>query len=313
MEFDPVGSAEFIPDMIKNDTIMEVLDIDQLSECLKHITLNYEDSLYVIEKVHSTFNISDRFKAIRHINTYFGEGNEFDSKKFIEFLMTLGSCLHFDIFDQIVSIIESSFCQNTSNIRISQVTQTDEQSSVSQMENYSANKNIEALKRIHNFDGMYKLFRKIAIENDKEAMDYGIKENICYVTDIKSGRNVLTKASAEKDHVLLKHLIESNIDVNTKDNVGNTALIVASERGFDDIVKLLVTAPGIDVNAQNKWNNTALILAAYNGHLDVVKVLLTVPGIDIRINCNNNNTVLYIASRKYPEIAKILRSHGVKV
>lgn len=109
MEFDPVGSAESIPHMIKNDTLLEVLDRDQLSDCLKHITLNVDNSLYILDRVQSKYKVPDRFKAIRHIFTDFGENKDFDPKIFVEFTRALGRCLHLEILDSMANIMESTF------------------------------------------------------------------------------------------------------------------------------------------------------------------------------------------------------------
>jgi len=53
---------------------------------------------------------------------------------------------------------------------------------------------------------------------------------------------------------------------------GNTALIEASEKGYTEIVKLLLKA-GADVNAEDGDGRTALILAKEQGYIEIVDLL----------------------------------------
>ena len=59
--------------------------------------------------------------------------------------------------------------------------------------------------------------------------------------------------------------ILSGVNVNAKDNAGNTALKLASERGQTEIVKLLLDA-GADINIGNTNDYTPLEMAILNGH-----------------------------------------------
>jgi serine/threonine-protein phosphatase 6 regulatory ankyrin repeat subunit B len=60
--------------------------------------------------------------------------------------------------------------------------------------------------------------------------------------------------------------------VNAKRNDGRTALMIASERGHKEVVKLLLEK-GADVNAKNKEGMTALKYASENGHKEIVELL----------------------------------------
>jgi hypothetical protein len=62
--------------------------------------------------------------------------------------------------------------------------------------------------------------------------------------------------------------------INTKNEAGNTALIIAADTGDLAIVTTLLAKRGIDSNATNKDGESALIRAAYKGHDTVVNVLL---------------------------------------
>ncbi|KAH6879984.1 hypothetical protein BKA70DRAFT_1576127 [Coprinopsis sp. MPI-PUGE-AT-0042] len=77
------------------------------------------------------------------------------------------------------------------------------------------------------------------------------------------------------------------IDVNLQDIDGNTALMIAAEKGAVDVVKSLLLEPRIDIHKRNKWGETALhcaIHAARRGQLEVAWRLFDTPGIDIDVS-----------------------------
>ncbi len=141
----------------------------------------------------------------------------------------------------------------------------------------------------------------------------------------------------------IKNIIHAGADVNANDDNGDTALIIASENGYTDIMKILLDAgadvnvknkdgdtalmltterlrnpekrkeiistlldAGADVNAKNKRNNTALFIAIRRGYKDLVKILLNA-GADVNARTNYNETPLILANDfEYPEIVTML-------
>ncbi|CAI5447966.1 unnamed protein product [Caenorhabditis angaria] len=78
------------------------------------------------------------------------------------------------------------------------------------------------------------------------------------------------KNRLELVHILLRHRAHINI-VGEEDSL--TPLIIASGRGFTQIVEALIAAD-CQVNSCDKFGSTALIWAARKGHLPVVQLLL---------------------------------------
>lgn len=62
-------------------------------------------------------------------------------------------------------------------------------------------------------------------------------------------------------------------DVNLVDNYGNTPLIQACIYNNPEIVDLLIKS-GADVNKENSKGVTALLLALENRYIDIIKLLL---------------------------------------
>lgn len=82
--------------------------------------------------------------------------------------------------------------------------------------------------------------------------------------------------------------------INTKDQAGSTALMLAIVEGNDDIVKLLL-AKRADLNARDKLGNTALMLAISKAHDDIAKLLITKRA-DVQARDNQGNTALIVAA-----------------
>ncbi len=69
-------------------------------------------------------------------------------------------------------------------------------------------------------------------------------------------------------------LLRRGANVNAKNERGDTALILASTRGYLEVVRALLNHDGVDVNIQGRYGDTALIGATRNGHSHVVCDLL---------------------------------------
>lgn len=59
---------------------------------------------------------------------------------------------------------------------------------------------------------------------------------------------------------------------NSKNNHGDTALMVAASAGMSNVVRLLIDA-GADRNLRNKKRKTAADIAAATGHLVIAQML----------------------------------------
>jgi ankyrin repeat protein len=83
---------------------------------------------------------------------------------------------------------------------------------------------------------------------------------------------LLRAARAGNADTVRSLLASPNVDVNGRDEHGNTSLIEAARFGHDEVVAALLTAKA-DVNTKNDEGKTALMLAAEGGHDQTVRVL----------------------------------------
>ncbi len=140
-------------------------------------------------------------------------------------------------------------------------------------------------------------------------------------TDIKidlTNRRGLTALHATSTWLTAKLLVDYDAAknngslINAKDEKGSTALMLATERGRHEIVRVLLSHPDVDVNADNgdgylRWRKTALIRAASQspknialfdreeGLLIAAELLVTVGGADVNRRDWFGNTALHWA------------------
>ena len=103
--------------------------------------------------------------------------------------------------------------------------------------------------------------------------------------------------------------LSNGIDVNTKNNIGDTAMTIAAYQGHIKIIELLI-ANGADIDLKNSNGDNPLILAAYQGHTVIVKELIA-NGANVNTKNNNGDTPFVISTHQgYEETAEFIRKNG---
>jgi ankyrin repeat protein len=116
--------------------------------------------------------------------------------------------------------------------------------------------------------------------------------------DLKStyehGVSLVHLAVESDNDVGLKKLLAKGLDVNAKDEKGQTALGYASSFGRKKVIPVLLAAPGIDVNAREKDGTTLLMHAAEGGESEAGLALLKA-GADAKATAPDGSTALHKA------------------
>ena len=87
-------------------------------------------------------------------------------------------------------------------------------------------------------------------------------------------------------------------------------LLIASEKGYSEIVKLLLDQEKIDVNVVDYFGESSLIKASEHGHLEIVKLLLQNNAKVDQINDDEQSALLLAAKKGHPEIVNLLLAAG---
>jgi ankyrin repeat protein len=124
----------------------------------------------------------------------------------------------------------------------------------------------------------------------------------------KRSRIALHCAVMSGPSAVFKALVDKG-DVNLK-NTGQTALQLAAENGYREVVKKLLVNKRAETNSKDDDSRTALHLAAANGHVAVVKLLVDT-GVDAE---NNSRTALHVAAENgHLAVIKQLIENGANV
>jgi uncharacterized protein len=109
------------------------------------------------------------------------------------------------------------------------------------------------------------------------------------------------------DEDAVRELIRHHVNLEARDNYGQTALI---DTVSDSIAEILIRA-GSDVNAKDKDGKTALIGAAEYNYVDKLKILVKAPGIRLEERDNKGETALMKATAKnLQDSVRVLVSAG---
>ena len=85
------------------------------------------------------------------------------------------------------------------------------------------------------------------------------------------------------------------IDLNSQDDYGDTAALVAVASLEPDCVKILSTVSGIDWNQKNYSGNSPITVAIDKGSVGVLKLLLTISSIVYNVQDGWRRTIAQIA------------------
>jgi ankyrin repeat protein len=100
----------------------------------------------------------------------------------------------------------------------------------------------------------------------------GNTEIVKLIQEADSREEELLEACIQGNLEVVKRLLEQNVNVNAKDNEGNTALIVAAAMGQTETVEFLIYI-GADINVKTSCDETALTLAVSKGHTEIANLL----------------------------------------
>jgi ankyrin repeat protein len=129
----------------------------------------------------------------------------------------------------------------------------------------------------------------------------------------KENDTALLKASQNCNATnVVSFLLKNGADIDDRDLIDQTPLIVASQHGCKDIVELLLKA-GSNIKHKNQQGETALISATQEGHIDVVKFLLDAGADKNEPNAEGETPLmLAINLRHKKDLVKLLIHYSLK-
>ncbi|NXP08419.1 RN5A ribonuclease, partial [Thinocorus orbignyianus] len=102
-------------------------------------------------------------------------------------------------------------------------------------------------------------------------------------------------------------LLDCGVDVNSKDECGKTALILAVEMQSPDLVKALLKKGEIDIDDADEEGNTALMVAVEKNDYDIAKLLC-----EQRARTDVGNLIAVANRKRNRNMAELLRQYNAK-
>lgn len=119
----------------------------------------------------------------------------------------------------------------------------------------------------------------------------------------------LFPAVENNDDQMVAFLLGKGADLEARTNHRDTALALASDRGYLVIVRRLVEN-GANIEARNEYGNTPVYLASFQGHYEVVRYLIQ-KGAAVNVKNNEGHTPLSTAIKEgHNNVATLLRDNG---
>ncbi|KAM3218864.1 ankyrin repeat and KH domain-containing protein mask isoform X2 [Capsicum annuum] len=152
--------------------------------------------------------------------------------------------------------------------------------------------------------GDVELFKKLAKQLDDGK---GLAGTVADVKDANK-RGALIFAAREGKTELCKYLVEElKVDVNEKDEEGETPVLHAARHGHTATVQYLIEQ-GADPATPSASGATALHHAAGNGHIEVVKLLLS-KGVNVDFQSDAGTPLMWAAGLGHEDVVEVLLEH----
>jgi hypothetical protein len=120
----------------------------------------------------------------------------------------------------------------------------------------------------------------------------------------------LLVAARNADGPAIARALQQGAAVNSRNRLGETALIVVLKKDRVDLARVLLDA-GADVNQAAINGVTPLMTAAYGGHTEIVRALVA-KGADIAaVDRLKKNAIIYASGEGRTDIVKLLLDKGV--
>eukprot|EP00210_Caulerpa_lentillifera_P005662 g5415.t1 len=160
----------------------------------------------------------------------------------------------------------------------------------------------------------YTALHVAAARGHLDVLQYLIKHGANLRLKAKRGETPLLFATLYGQRPSVHFLLQNGATLNSTTNAGFNVLHLAALYGHLSIVEYLVSETGVDLDTrQNKTGATALFLAAEKGFPEVVKILLT-SGADLNQTTVQDVSPLFVASQQgHVSVVELLINNGANL
>ena len=148
----------------------------------------------------------------------------------------------------------------------------------------------------------------ISISTCLLLLSLGLGTNVAFGQAQKPKKD-LNQAAVDGELDRVKELVSGGADVNSKNRMGMTPLVVAALNNRTAVCEFLI-ANGADLNAKDGQGRTALYLAVERGNKDLIELLVK-KGADVNVTTGRGDNAFSLAKTKgNAEIVDLLAKNG---
>ena len=129
---------------------------------------------------------------------------------------------------------------------------------------------------------------------------------------LEEGTKVLLDCSKAGNSALVKRVLQTGVDINSKGSYGETALHLSSRAGHLAVVQLLVSK-GASVDVRDRLGQTPCMLASERGKSKIVDYLLKKGGKANAVDGNGTTALMWACISKDKETIKSLLRHKANI
>jgi tankyrase len=167
---------------------------------------------------------------------------------------------------------------------------------------------IQILKS-HGIDLDKEQFFKALLNGDKEQIDLFVRAGINIHLEDEKGTPSVLIAMKKGYTVITKILLNAGADVNTRDKMGITLLMLAcgkSTPSYKELAELLINKNAL-INEHDRLGYTPLLLSLSGGSAEIAELLIE-RGADVYAQTKHGETALSLAEKAgYSKIIELLR------
>lgn len=161
-----------------------------------------------------------------------------------------------------------------------------------------------------------------ALYNQKDTFNLLINKNSSIDLQDNEGKNALhhavkpyyntTKTIEElhtektKNQEIIKKLVDLGLPINTKDNAGQTPLILACKHENKEAINILINNNEIEIDLQDNNGKTAIMYATIFQNFDIIKMLLNYNANINLLDKENDTPLMYAVMLKNLSILELL-------
>ncbi|EAY09307.1 hypothetical protein TVAG_394790 [Trichomonas vaginalis G3] len=223
--------AAHISDYIQNENFFDIFDIRDIKTIMKFSRLTVDEYVTLLKQSSSTLNAKELYISTRKANITIQNFEEV-----VSILTFVKKYMKFNIFDGMIDFIKENDKHMLDSTEEIKKPQTEIKTLQNQLQNAAKETTvtltneshdcsreyltkISSLKETKDFDKVYKFFEELSSKGNQEMISKACEERLWKKTE-ELEKNVLHAASEKGNLNLVKSLIESGCDKETKDNKG---------------------------------------------------------------------------------------------